>query len=274
LNEKLNVLIENASLDIFEFDVHSYPPRTTMNVTGRTTSYYIMSYIKQGLAHVRFRNKIYVTEPGTVAILPPGEPHDHVRISDDPAMFLWWHFNFKIANTVDVLKLVNLPLIFRLSNSGDFEKVFHEYMELTRKPVSISNMIMRKAKSLEVMAFLMESAQTGNSLYNSKGVPESFSRILLEIAQNPGENCNLGALAEKYHMHPTYISNRFKDYFGISPVKFHRGVVMEKAKSLLRSDGMTVSQVAAALSFNDLSTFTRFFTTHTGIPPTKFKNPN
>ena len=60
MNSKLDTLIQNATLDIMEFDIHKYPPRTNLNVIGRTTSYYIMSYIKQIVISITMAKKIQV----------------------------------------------------------------------------------------------------------------------------------------------------------------------------------------------------------------------
>ncbi|MGE5558926.1 MAG: helix-turn-helix domain-containing protein [Bacillota bacterium] len=274
MRNKLNALIENAVLNILDFDIHTYPPRVVMNIVNRVVPYYIMSYIKQGLAQVRFRNRMYATEPGTVVILPPGEPHDHVRISHEPAVFLWWNFTFKIAGALDVLRIMRLPLIFKLADTSSFEELFCSYMELTKQGLSIPNLIRQKAKSLEVMAHLLESAVADNPVLFDESIPDGFIHILLDILEKPCADFHLAFLAAKYHMHPTYISNRFKSYFGVAPMQLSREILLEKAKALLKSGDMTVGQVATTLGYKDLSAFSRFFASHTGVSPLRFKNVN
>lgn len=272
MQDKFSTLIKNAVLEVLEFDIHRYPPMNTMNVVGRVTPYYIMSYIKQGLARIKFKGETFITEPGTVVILPPGIPHDHVRISEEPAEFLWWNFNFKIAESIDVLKLLNLPVIFKISNRSAFEKVFCEYMELTQRQVSVSTIILKKAKELEVMAVLMDNITESNQFCGSDESDESFREILAEILQNPESIESLKALGEKYHMHPTYISNKFKEYFGVSPIQLQREVIFEKAKVLLKSGNMSVGQIAQVLGFSDISVFSRFFRSKSGISPIQYRS--
>jgi AraC family transcriptional regulator, arabinose operon regulatory protein len=274
LQDKFSALIKNAVLEILEFDIHRYPPMNTMNVVGRVTPYYIMSYIKQGLARIKFNGETFITEPGTVVIFPPGIPHDHIRISEEPAEFLWWNFNFKIAESIDVLKLLDLPVIFKISNGSAFEKVFCEYIELTHRQVSISNIILKKAKELEVMAVLMDNITELNKSYSSDDFNESFREILAEILQTPESIGSLKLLAEKYHMHPTYISNKFKDHFGISPILLQREVIYEKAKVLLKSENMSIGQIAQVLGFSDISVFSRFFTAKSGMSPLQYRGQN
>jgi AraC family transcriptional regulator, arabinose operon regulatory protein len=82
----------------------------------------------------------------------------------------------------------------------------------------------------------------------------------------------LSRIAEKYHMNSTYISNRFKSYFGISPIFLYRELLIEKAKQLLVSGHMSIGEVSEELGFSDLATFTRFFSEKAGVAPTKYRN--
>ena len=79
-------------------------------------------------------------------------------------------------------------------------------------------------------------------------------------------------LSEKYHMNPTYISNKFKDYFGISPIFLHRQMLIEKAKEYLRSSPKNINEISEELGFTEHAIFTRFFTDKVGVSPKKFRN--
>ena len=70
---------------------------------------------------------------------------------------------------------------------------------------------------------------------------------------------NLKTLAEKYHMNPTYISNKFKEYFGISPIFLQRNMLFEKAKDYLLSSAMNINEISEELGFSEHAVFTRFF---------------
>ncbi len=69
----------------------------------------------------------------------------------------------------------------------------------------------------------------------------------------------------EHNMHPTYLSNRFKAIFGISPIKLKNAIRIEKAKSLLKKRDVSVSDVALSLGYDDPNYFTHFFKNQVGM---------
>ena len=96
--------------------------------------------------------------------------------------------------------------------------------------------------------------------------------IFDDISQMPRAGMNLKTLAEKYHMNPTYISNKFKEYFGISPIFLQRNMLFEKPKDYLVSSAMNINEISEELGFSEHAVFTRFFTERAGISPKEFRN--
>jgi AraC-like DNA-binding protein len=268
MQDIVDMLAENAVLEIVEFDVHV---RSEMHTIGRSEPYYVMSYLKEGEALLRMQGKEYIAGPGVVTIIPAFVKHDHIKTSKAPSIFFWWSFNFRIAGLVDLLQLMNLPVTFKVKNADDFEDLFMQYVELTEKPQSIYTSILRRAKGLEVMAVLLESVLLTNPTHDLRNVSESFTDILLWIVQHPEEKIRLKTLSEKYNMHPTYISNRFKELFGVTPIRLHRQISMNKAKLMLESANLSVSEVAHSFGFENLSSFTRLFTEYEGTSPSQCK---
>lgn len=88
----------------------------------------------------------------------------------------------------------------------------------------------------------------------------------------PKANKSLTAIAQKYHMNASYLSNRFKEYFGISPIFLHRELLSERAKELLITSSLSIGEIAEELGFSDIAVFTRFFTEKTGVSPSKYRN--
>ena len=93
------------------------------------------------------------------------------------------------------------------------------------------------------------------------------------IVSGDVNNLNLQYFADKYNMHPTYISNRFSGYFGIPPIKLYRKLQLERAAQALNS-GKSVSEVAEMFGFSDVSVFSRLFTSNIGVSPSKYAKLN
>lgn len=269
MDEWLKPLIQRAFLEIVDYD---YQVRTEMIQKDRDLPYCVMSYLKQGEALLRIQDKEYHCKMGDAIFLPPHVVHDHIKTSKEEAVFLWWHFNFRTAYNMDVLNLLKLPYRVHMENQADFEKKFLDYMEAIQNERTIADMIYKNAKALEVLACLFDSFLHSKKTRMAPDIPNSFIEIFNDISGKPCADITLGKLGEKYHMNPTYISNKFKEYFGVSPIVLQKNMLFERAKDYLMSSSMSINEIADELKFSDHAVFTRFFTERAGMSPKKFRN--
>jgi AraC family transcriptional regulator of arabinose operon len=269
MDEWLKPLIQRAFLEIVEYD---YQIRTEMLQTGRDFPFCVMSYLKSGEALLRVGEKEYCCKAGDAIFIPPHVVHDHIKTSKEEAVFLWWHFNFRTAYNMDVMNLMKLPYRVHMENYADFEDKFFDYIEAIKNEKTIADMIYKNAKALEVLACLFDSFLHSQKTQMAPDIPNNFIEIFNEISGKPRADLTLGMLGEKYHMNPTYISNKFKVYFGVSPIVLQRNMLFERAKDYLVSSSMSVNEIAEELMFSDHAVFTRFFTERAGVAPKKYRN--
>lgn len=269
--EALDFLFEHADLKIFLFDISS---RDEMKTFKRTRPHYVMSYHKQGSAKLRVGKDTYDLTQGTVIFIPPNLEHDHYKDTDDETVFLWWHIKYEIGNVIDVLRLFQLPLVFQLKNANRFEKVFGEFMDSTSNKNSWPSSILKKAKALELLYLLLADADTGEEYGALNSQMKSFLCILVQIIQQPEKELSLKTLSDQLYLHPTYISNRFKELFGKSPIHMQREMRVHQAKKLLGSSEMSISSIAETVGFNGVSSFSRLFHLYVGISPSQYRDLN
>lgn len=266
-------LISNATLEVVDFNIHFRGGEFCEK--NRVFPFYVMSYVKEGHAEATFQNQVFQHFPGTLLIIPPGVRHAHCVPEGAPkTTFLWWHFNLTIGGVLDIMRLINPPNILHVKNIAVFEDVFVQYVALYSQKQTIPNIIMKRAKGLEVMAYLLENILSAVPDQNLllPGIPDSFFEILMLLAEHPENNISLNDLSERYYMNPTYISNRFKKLFGMTPIKLQHNLLIGRAKSLLTGEGKAITSIASELGFPDVSSFTRFFTKREGISPTQYKD--
>lgn len=257
-------MISSASLQIYEYAIHI---QDQMQLLDRVLPYYVMSYIQSGRALLRVNGREYAQNQHNVIIIPPNIKHDHIKIGNDKTVFFWWHFDCKVFDTVDLLHLIGMPVMFPLDSSRAFETAFSEYLDIMGQRISLKNMLLRKAKALEVMAYLFDSAEKFGGLQAYPVVAEPFPDIIRLILSSAETRLTLSDLAARYNLNATYLSNRFKAYFGISPIMLHRKLQIEQARHLLGSLNLPVAEVANRLGYKNPSAFSRFFTQKTGVAP-------
>ena len=102
--------------------------------------------------------------------------------------------------------------------------------------------------------------------------PQNILDVVAFIETNLWSPLELTLLAEKAHLSKFHFCRFFKRHIGMNPMKFVASLRIERAKELLKQDGLTVSSVANEVGFKDISNFIRQFKKATGVTPTTFRD--
>jgi AraC-like DNA-binding protein len=124
------------------------------------------------------------------------------------------------------------------------------------------------------MAMVFGSAMEKKNYDNDGAIPHNFIEILSYIVENSSNMSGLKELSHKFNMHPTYISNQFKRYFGTSPIQLQQNIQLANAKSLLRTRELRINEIADMLGYDSIYAFSRFFSAKAGMSPTAFRKNN
>lgn len=77
--------------------------------------------------------------------------------------------------------------------------------------------------------------------------------------------------AEQFHLSPSYFGDQVHKEIGATAQSYLQQKLIEKAKSLLADESLTVNEIAFKLGFDYPNHFTRFFTSKVGVSPTRFR---
>ncbi len=80
------------------------------------------------------------------------------------------------------------------------------------------------------------------------------------------------ALARSAHISEAYFSRSFKAAFGETPHQYLLRRRMERAKALLRTGELSVTEVCLAVGFTSLGSFSTQFRRFVGESPTAYRN--
>jgi YesN/AraC family two-component response regulator len=89
------------------------------------------------------------------------------------------------------------------------------------------------------------------------------------MIQNYNQPITLKSLADYLQISPSYLGNIFKSITGKSVINYLIHIRINKAKHFLK-DGLTVSETARKVGFNDVFYFSRAFKKYEGITPSQF----
>ncbi|WP_170140804.1 AraC family transcriptional regulator [Oceanobacillus arenosus] len=90
------------------------------------------------------------------------------------------------------------------------------------------------------------------------------------IQENLDKKLTLDDVANRIGLNATYFSHLFKKETGISFIDFRMQLRMEKAKELIETGNMKITDIANSIGYEDLSHFTKTFKKYTGYSPSKY----
>lgn len=125
----------------------------------------------------------------------------------------------------------------------------------------------------------MERAQTAalcdfaDSVRDNRRSKQSRTSALCQnyIFNHLYEEITLGRLAEIAGMNASYLSHLFKKETGLAVTDYIQRERIEEAKRLMELPGITLSDIATRLHFNDQSYFTKVFKKYTGLTPRQYR---
>lgn len=90
------------------------------------------------------------------------------------------------------------------------------------------------------------------------------------IEQNFYNKIYLSELADLCGISQSHLRRLFRQHLGISPIKYKNSILMKTACNMLRNEELNISEIAEALHFNDIYTFSQLFKKEIGISPKKY----
>ncbi|MGL4292136.1 MAG: helix-turn-helix domain-containing protein [Bacteroidales bacterium] len=101
---------------------------------------------------------------------------------------------------------------------------------------------------------------------------ELFERFMREVAEHYRRERSVAFYADKLCLTPKYLSSAVKDASGKLAGQWIDECVILEAKTLLKSSGKSIQQIAEELNFANQSFFGKYFKQHTGMSPSQYKS--
>lgn len=127
-----------------------------------------------------------------------------------------------------------------------------------------------RARDLQGVTAVVEKAIERTEAYvqeSSLHFREEIARIKSYIARHYMDDLGIDELAALVYLSPGYLSSIFKEETGVNLNRYIRRIRMAKAKELLETTTMKVTDIAAQVGFSSSSYFTKSFREHFGYTP-------
>lgn len=97
-------------------------------------------------------------------------------------------------------------------------------------------------------------------------------RAVTAIESNLHEPLGLDDIAREVNISSRQLSRLFEQAMGITPHRYSTTRRLDRAKTVLLANRMSVGEVADLLGFSGHATFTRWFSQHVGMTPSEFRS--
>ncbi len=237
-------------------------------------------YVKKGNLSICVQKEIYQASSGNVFFVNPGELH--FMESDDMAVAYYtilFPLEFVSFQTEDLLEQKVLQplrmknLLFSVCIMDESIKV--QIVELLKRIIVINDekvtgyQLRTRILLLEIIEiFIKSNAFCKPSFAHASSLQRE---MLSYIQQHYTEKITLRMLAEEFHLSEKYISVYFKKHFSISFMQYVGHLRMTKAKQLLLSTDLPITEVALSCGFFSVNLFIRNFKEMYQVTPLQYR---
>ncbi len=198
-------------------------------------------------------------------LITPELLHEYIYDEAEPWTYLWIISHDKRMK--DIFKYLNADEKTLIFNFNFAKKLTEIGLSLKNKKIILP--------SLEILNIFIDiiaphfEAEESKSAELNKETYLKFSENY--IYSNISSALTVRELTKLLGVSQSYLYRIFKEKHGISTKRFISEVKIKKAKDLLKTTGLTVSQIAASVGFDDVLAFSKFFSKETGFSPTSYR---
>ena len=242
---------------------------------------YEYSLILSGKADFYIGDEKYVVKPGDLILNLPGEMHKIQSHDYDPVRYLYFGFGFYDKDPeeypiIEMKKYLDNSKNRIVTDTFNLKELFFATFNEMNADSSFKNLMISKYVSeILIKCFrnffdVKENIKYAPKISNMKADDMVYSIInLLDSADMKIDK--LSSIGEKYGYSYAYLSQIFTKKVGMSISEYFYNRLFERAVNMLLN-GMSVTEVANELGYNSIHTFSRAFSRHYGISPSKYQS--
>lgn len=217
-----------------------------------------------------------------LGVMRPEQIMQIFRISDDfDGRFIVLSRKFLEEAQIDFKNALSIFLYFKDNPITDLSEheieTLLEYHSLLLRKVKLEDIEYRKKIAQHLMHALFYEVNMLFTRHHGIEKPvksrkeELFERFMREVADNYRKERSVAFYAEKLCLTPKYLSSAVKEASGKLAGQWIDECVILEAKTLLKSSGRSIQQIAEDLNFANQSFFGKYFKQHTGMSPSQYK---
>lgn len=192
--------------------------------------------------------------------IPRGKLHEYHAAQDTP-----WSYFWVILGGSDADETVQRYVA--ADENGIFSYDFRTALMRFVGDLFTGDTGMTAAKGMGTFWLLMACHEKEPSPGANKYVDEA-KRFMQQNIHRP---LTVREVAEALYISDRYLYNLFVAHEGLCPKQYLNSLRLKRACTLLENQANSVTEVAVSVGFPDVLTFSKFFSKHMGVSPSKYK---
>lgn len=213
---------------------------------------YQLIYIHKGAGHYYLHKKWENLSAGNILLFRPHEPQTYSYYFEEHPEIYWIHFTGNECK--EIIQKYNLHNCY-IGEHSLLKTLFQEIIiELQIKKPYFEEMVL--SNFLQILATIARSHQ---QILSPLENDFSINRLVIQLNQKYMDDWNIESMAEYCKLSTGYFSHLFKKRMGSAPMKYLTELRIEKAKELIATNSMNLSDIAQMVGFTDSLYFSRVF---------------
>lgn len=235
-------------------------------------------YVVGGKALVQIGDKEYVAEKDTLLFISNLEEH-HTTILESPYQRYFMELDPELldravgsATLLSVFRSRPTDFVhaFRLTSHGE---LVTEQMRVLQEETANDQKYSDDMVTAALRQVLIIAYRYGDHAFHipKRGIRPEVYEIRRYIEQHCAEPIQIGQLAKDFYINVYYLTHSFKELTGYSPKQYLLLNRVSRAKELLLTTDLSISEIAYRAGFFDTNNFIRFFKNETGLSPNRYR---
>lgn len=226
---------------------------------------FLLMYVVHGSSLIRFSGGEYTAAQGQAVLLDCYAPHEYGFPEDSE--ILWLHFDGTLARTYYEMITAEQGNLLTPANSYTITHNLERILELFRSSTPLKEADI----SIRIERMLNELLSSGTSGNSSGSRSQAVENALVYINEHFSEPLSLDLLARNSNLSPYYFTRIFTAETGMTPHQYLIAARLNSAKYLLRTNGMSIKEIAFSSGFNSESSFCATFKKWEDVTPSQYR---
>ena len=160
--------------------------------------------------------------------------------------------------------------VFKSSKTEEYAGLLDNLLTTAKSSSYIRDMQINSLLSSLLVILMEDSWNPEKSELSTKQGQVANVREYIDV--NYSQYLSLDLLSDKFFINKTYLSEIFKEQYGVNIKDYLTSVRITEAKKMLRFTDRTTEEIAEAIGINGAAYFSRMFKRVEGVSPKEYRN--